>query len=114
MGYTELAKRGHKAHQLYINTAPPSGQKRDSKPHSSARLEVVLSREFWEEERNRRRWKDAFHVRNNRMGHWIVGRLFKVLYSYARMRKLIRDADKVRRADQIILRRYVDPLASGG
>ena len=114
MGYTDLAKRGHAPHQVYVNTAPPDTAKRNRKLHSSARLEVVLSPGFWEEEANARNWKNDFDVKSNRMGDWIVGHLFKILYSYTRLRKLVKDPEKIRRVDRIVLERYVDPTTAGG
>jgi hypothetical protein len=114
MGRDELARRGHAAHQIAINTAPPEGTAGKEEPHPLATLDVVLSPDYWQDEQNCDAWKGRFDSATNRMGDWVVGHLFKILYSYLRVRNLIADREKATRVDRIVLERYVDPLASGG
>lgn len=114
MGHGELAARGHASHGIYVNTAPPAGTKRGRRPHPQANLETLFSPAFWEDEDHARAWRVKFDAEKNRMGEWIVGHLFKVLYSYLRLRKRVKDEEKARRVDAIVLERYVDPTAKGG
>lgn len=113
-GRGKLAARGHAAQGIHINEAPARTAAEPVKRHAKARLDVVLSPEFWEDEANHKAWKATFEARSARMGDWVVGHLFKVLYSYLQLRPLVRDAEKVRKVDAIVLERYVDLNASGG
>jgi hypothetical protein len=114
MGYAELAHRGHAPHGIYVNTVPPPSLPRDRPMHPFARLDVVLSAEFWEYEPNVRGWSADFDATSARMGDWVVGHQFKLLYSLARMRPLVADPEKARRVERVVLERFVEPTTAGG
>ncbi|MCA8957581.1 MAG: hypothetical protein KDC87_16015 [Planctomycetes bacterium] len=113
MGYHDLARRGHAAHRIYVNTAPAKDLPRGRPMHPRARFDVVMSADFWELESNIRAWSADFSDKE-RMGDWLVGHVFKGLYALARLRRLVHDPETVRRVDQIVLERYVDPTVAGG
>ncbi len=72
--------------------------------------EGVISEGYWENEQNQKQWNKAWNVKTNPNGNGIAfGHLFKVLYSYHRLIRLvghIKDEEKVRLSSQILLERF--------
>lgn len=115
MGYGELAKSGHAGHQVHIGAPVPKVDASAKISKAAASLEAVMSRRYWEDEKNRDRWSHAWGIANNPNGDWIAsGHLFKVLYSYHRLVRRVDDTDKVRLCSRILLERYMNPEVQGG
>lgn len=115
MGYTDLARAGHAGHRVHISAPVPKVDPATSAAADRASLETVMGRSFWESEENQDRWNRKWHATNNRNGHWIAaGHLFKVLYSYHRLIRRIKDQEKVRLCSMVLLERYMNPDVQGG
>ncbi len=115
MGYRDLAKAGHAGHRAHINIPPPEV---DSKRHPKVHLvtlEDVMNKSYWENEENVARWNTPMDSASNLNGDWVAaGHLFKVLYSYHRLIKRIKDKEKIRLCSMILLERYINPDVQGG
>ena len=70
---------------------------------------------FWNDTSNQNQWKRMWNMKNNPNGYWIAaGHLFKVLYSYHRLIKQVKNKEKVDLCSKILLERYLNPEVSGG
>ena len=115
MGYPDLARAGHAGHRVHIGAPVPRIDPATNAGVDRATLEAVMSKSYWENEENQHRWNRKWNATNNRNGYWIAaGHLFKVLYSYHRLIRRIKDKEKVRLCSMILLERYVNPEVQGG
>ena len=115
MGYGELAKSGYAGHRVHISAPVPEVDASAKSSTNPASLETVMSRRYWDDEKNQDRWSHAFNVPNNPNGDWIAsGHLFKVLYSYHRLIRKVKDVEKVRLCSRVLLERYMNPEVQGG
>ncbi|MCA9173404.1 MAG: hypothetical protein KDB14_02835 [Planctomycetales bacterium] len=116
MGYTELAKTGQLGHQAHIGEPVPDFDPAEhplDEHHAS--LSEVMSESFWEDPKHQQQWSKPWGERNNPNGYWLAfGHLFKVLYSYHRLVKRMKDTEKVRVCSQVLLERCVNPNVQGG
>jgi hypothetical protein len=115
MGYSDLVKAGHAGHRAHISAAVPRIEHRSHPKGNHVALEEVMSKGYWENEGNLARWNKKMDVTSNRNGDWVAaGHLFKVLYSYHRLIKRVKDKKKIRLCSMILLERYVNPDVQGG
>jgi hypothetical protein len=115
MGYPELARSGHSGHRTHIDAPVPAIDLTTDAAGDRVTMEAVMSRDYWDDERNQDRWLRASNTTDNRNGDWVAaGHLFKVLYSYHRLIGRIKDQKKVRLCSEILLERYMNPDVQGG
>jgi hypothetical protein len=116
MGYLDIVKAGQLGHRFHISAAVPTF---DPKKHPRAdypvTLEDVMSKSYWENKENVRRWQKKWSSPANPNGYWIAfGHLFKVLYSYHQLIARVKDEELVRLCSTILLERYLNPDVQGG
>jgi len=115
MGYEDVARDGHSGHRAHIAAAVPDV---DHKVHplvNHLTLEDVMCETFWTNQEHLTQWNKKTDLSTNRNGDWIAaGHLFKVLYSYHRLTKRIKDERKIRLCSAILLERYINPDVQGG
>lgn len=115
MGYADLAKAGHPGHHAHLDVPVPAVDPAILPVEESVSLEAVMSKDYWADPKNQKRWSDKFAIPNNPNGDWIAsGHLFKVLYSYHRLIARVADKEKVKLCSQILLERYINPDVQGG
>lgn len=115
MGYPDLARAGHVGHRIHIGAPVPEVDPATKPSADRATLKAVMSQRFWNDQENQDHWSGAWDAADNRNGSWVAaGHLFKVLYSYHRLIRHVRDPDKVKRCSKILLERYMNPNVQGG
>ena len=117
MGFTDLAQSGFLGHRVHITEdvpeIPPESKADGKKGRAS--LEALMDQGFWNDTSNQNQWKRMWNMKNNPNGYWIAaGHLFKVLYSYHRLIKQVKNKEKVDLCSKILLERYLNPEVSGG
>jgi hypothetical protein len=84
-------------------------------PTQGTTLDVVMNKDYWNNETNQNRWNKKWNLKENPNGDWIAsGHLFKVLYSYHRLIGRVKDKEKVKLCSMILLERYMNPEVRGG
>jgi hypothetical protein len=115
MGYPELTKAGYAGHQAHIGAPVPEVDPATEASRDRASLEAVMSKGYWNDDRNKELWSRKWNEKDNPNGYWVAfGHLFKVLYSYHRLVSRVEDQEKVKLCSKILLERYVNPAVQGG
>ena len=90
MGYSDLAKSGYAGHRIHIGAPVPEINPTSNAAADRATLEALMSTSFWNDKENHDRWNRKWNTTDNRNGYWIAaGHLFKVLYSYHRLIRIL-------------------------
>ena len=114
LGYPELVKLGGLGHRAHLENPIPKIKELKSSPPKNS-LKKIMEVKYWTNEENIKNWNQKFKFPGNPNGYWIAaGHLFKVLYSYHRLIKRVKDKDKVELCAQILLERYFNPEVKGG
>lgn len=115
MGYEELAHRGFLGHRAHVAAPLPTESVTLPTKRVESGLESIMSNDYWQDPVNRQRWNKRWDGSTNPNGHWIAsGHLFKVLYSFHRLIRHVRDQQLVQNCSQILLERYFNPEIQGG
>lgn len=115
MGYKDLAKAGHAGHRAHISAPVPQIDPNSHPKVNHVTLQEVMKKSYWQNEKNLARWNKKQDLTSNRNGDWVAaGHLFKVLYSYHRLIKRVKDPEKIRLCSMILLERYINPDVQGG
>lgn len=115
MGYGDITKAGYLGHQAHLDEPVPEVDAKSDVTPDHASLEAVMSKNYWEDEENQKRWSHKWSEKDNPNGYWIAyGHLFKVLYSYHRLIRRIDDKEKVKLCSKVLLERYMNPEVQGG
>jgi hypothetical protein len=115
MGYPDLARAGHAGHRIHIGAPVPEIPPATDVSVDRATLTRVMSKDYWNNQKNLEQWNRKGNPEDNPNGYWIAkGHLFKVLYSYHRLIGRINDIEQVKLCSKILLERYMNPDVQGG
>ncbi|MCA8968364.1 MAG: hypothetical protein KDC95_01220 [Planctomycetes bacterium] len=115
LGSRQLAQKGLLGLRAHLDFDVPPVPQSDPIDRASVTRQALLDARWWRDEERRAQWHETWNVRDNRNGDWIAsGHLFKVLYAFTSLARLVDDPQLVETAAQVLFERYFDPLVGGG
>lgn len=114
-GYADVWADGWKGHRAHISPSVPAVRDATPEDRTAVTLEAVRGPDYWKDATHRRDWHKPWHRSRNPNGDWIAsGHLFKVLYAFSSVARLVPDKRLVDRVARVVFERYFDPQVLGG